>query len=181
MAKGTSNIKQIKKVAVLGPESTGKTSLAKDLAEKYDTIWIPEFAREYVEKINRPYYYDDVVEIAREQIKREKKAYQEANQFVFFDTELIIIKIWFQEVFNEVPDWLENELSKSNIDLYLLCYPDLKWEFDPVRENPNRRFYLLNNYETELKKINANYFIVKGYGNNRLESAVNFLDKYFNL
>lgn len=172
MEKGVNKNKSIIKVAILGPESTGKTTLARELAEVFQTIWVPEFAREYVENLKRPYNFDDVVFMAHEQARREEDFLQNAASFIFYDTELIIFKIWFKEVYHKIPDWIDTAILLSKIDLYLLCYPDLKWEYDPVRENPDKRLYLFNSYKKELEHINANYFIVKGFGEIRLKNAV---------
>jgi len=84
----------IKKIAITGPESTGKSELAKKLAKHYNTVWVPEFSREYIDNINRPYDYDDIIEIAKGQLNREKEAEKKANKFLFCDTELIVAKIW---------------------------------------------------------------------------------------
>jgi nicotinamide riboside kinase len=176
MEKRIKNLNLIKKIAAIGPESTGKTSLAEKLAEYYQTIWVPEYGRQYVEDLKRPYYYEDVEIIAKEQVQREENFLKEATNYIFFDTELIIIKIWFIEVFQELPNWIDDAIKSSNIDLYLLCYPDLEWEFDPVRENPNRRFYLYNLYKDELDKINANYKIVKGFGDQRINSSIEIIN-----
>lgn len=178
MEKRNVETSSIKKIAILGPESTGKTTLAKKLAEHFQTIWVPEFAREYVENLkNRPYYFADVEKIALEQQKRHLQHFTDAHTFVFYDTELIIIKIWFQEVFNEIPNWIEAAIKNTKFDLYLLCYPDLPWEYDPVRENPNRRFYLYDLYKNELEKINANYFVVNGLAEERLQKAIDAVKK----
>jgi len=171
MEKGVSKNKGIKKVAILGPESTGKTTLAKDLAEVFQTAWVPEYAREFVEKLERPYNFGDVVFMAKEQVRREKDFLKNAVNFIFYDTELIIFKIWFKEVYNQIPDWIDQAIEHSKIDLYLLCYPDLEWENDPVRENPDKRLYLFNLYRKELEQINANYFVIKGFGEVRLNNA----------
>lgn len=177
MEKGARKTKSIRRIAIIGPESTGKSTLAKDLALHYRTIFVAEYARDYVEQLHRPYHFKDVEKIAKIQVQCEKELVRDANQFIFFDTELIIIKIWFREVFQEVPAWIDDAIKASKIDLYLLCYPDLKWEFDPVRENPNRRFYLFNSYQDEINRINAKYEIIKGVGEHRLKNAIDAVNK----
>ena len=124
----------MKKVALIGPESTGKTTLCKQLAQHFKTEWVPEYARTYIENLNREYKYHDIENIARMQ-QLQFYLHERKGGLVFFDTDLIITKIWFSERYNNVPKWLNKALKKQNIQLYLLCKPDLEWEYDTVREN----------------------------------------------
>ena len=107
----------IKRIVITGAESTGKTTLAGQLALHYKTVWIPEYARDYVEKLGRKYNYNDVVHIARKQISQAKLFEAGANRFIFFDTWLIITKIWFLEVFGTCPPFVDDEISNYKIDL----------------------------------------------------------------
>jgi NadR type nicotinamide-nucleotide adenylyltransferase len=146
------------KIVICGPESTGKTTLCRELAEHYQTTWVPEFAREYIGRLNRKYTYDDVEIIAKKQIQQWESISHDENNLVFFDTGLIITKVWFSEVYNKVPFWLENELTNYKPDMYLLCYYDIEWEFDTIRENGNdeQRAYLFAKYLEEIKKQAVN-------------------------
>jgi nicotinamide riboside kinase len=173
---------KIYRIAITGPECTGKTTLSQQLAAHYDTIWIPEFAREYVENLKRPYTYEDVCVIAKKQIDDSIKEYPNAKQFIFHDTYLIITKIWFLWVYKTCPDWVYHELKKNTVDVYLLCYPDIEWKADNVRENGGEtRMELFNLYKKELEFYNKKYFIVKGYEENRLNSAIQFLDSLYKI
>ena len=87
-------MKDIKRIVLTGAESTGKTALARQLADYYHTIYVPEYAREYIENLNRPYEYNDIEQIAKKQIKLENESIHKANRYLFLDTALIIIKIW---------------------------------------------------------------------------------------
>ncbi len=136
-----------------------------------DAHWIPEHAREYVENLNRPYTYEDVINIAKQQIDAYKTAIALGRSVVIFDTFLVITKVWFTEVFGKMPNWLEEELGEINIDLHLLCYPDLKWVDDGVRENESKREYLYERYKAELENYNFAYEVVKGEGEERLQQA----------
>lgn len=160
-------------VALIGPESTGKTALAQRLAEHYDCIWIPEYARSYIAELNRPYTYNDVVEIAHTQIEIEEKTIAENKdkRYLFFDTELIITKVWLLHVFKQCPDWLEAHLQAHPMDFYLLCRPDLPWQPDAVRENGHLRSYFFDWYEREIKLLNRPYAVVTGTGNERIKNA----------
>ena len=163
------------KIAILGPESTGKTMLARELANHFNAPWVPEYAREYVERLSVPYTYDDVCHIARKQIEQEKELDNLASpaEYIFFDTDLIITKVWFIYRFGQVPDFLTEQLNTSFFDLYLLCLPDLPWEPDPVREHGEDREYFFNWYKKEIEQTGKPYVIVNGIGEKRLQNALN--------
>jgi NadR type nicotinamide-nucleotide adenylyltransferase len=163
----------LKKIVITGPESTGKSDLSKYLANYYNTFFIPEFARKYIENLNRKYTFNDVVEIAKQQIIDFKKEYSEENKYIFFDTGLIITKIWFEEVYGKIPSFLEEALLQIKVDLYLICYPDIEWKYDKVRENGGeKRNYLFKKYLQEIENQNVNYKIVKGVGLERYKNAI---------
>lgn len=165
------------KVVICGPESTGKTTLARELAGYYHTLWIAEFAREYVSQLNRDYTYNDVEKIAKEQLSQWELASE--NDLVFFDTGLIITKVWFQEVFGKIPSWFDKAMSNYKPDLFLLCYYDLVWEFDPVRENGDdgKRAYLFNIYLKEIKKTGSEYQIIRGFNQERSKLAIQTIER----
>ena len=106
-----------KKIVLTGPESTGKTWLAKQLAMHYQTDWISEYAREYVENLKRRYNYSDLVVISRYQVNVVKEYKGKVNRFLFFDTDLIILKVWFDVVYNECPAWLTESIGNRDIFL----------------------------------------------------------------
>jgi NadR type nicotinamide-nucleotide adenylyltransferase len=164
--------KQIR-IAITGPESTGKTTLAKQLAEHFSGQYISEFAREYVEKLSHHYTYHDVETIAKNQIQQYQATKSGSDHLYFFDTWLIITKVWFKWVFGKTPDWLDDQIRDCPIDLFLLCRPDLPWEADPVRENGGEnRIKLFNQYLNELNYYGFNYVEIGGIGEDRLQSAI---------
>lgn len=166
------------KIAILGPESTGKTALAKQLAEHFKTEWVPEYAREYVENLTRPYTYEDVCNIALKQIEEEEfyeNAESISDKYVFFDTDLIITKVWFDYRFGKIPDFLKERMKIGFFDLYLLCSPDLPWEADPVREHGNDREYFFDWYKNEIEQTGKPNVIVTGIGNQRFQNALDAL------
>lgn len=168
--KGT---KSVVRVILTGPESTGKTMLTMALAEHFKTTYIPEYAREYVEKLNREYTFDDVLHIAQHQVKLMEDSNKEKHFPVFVDTYLIITKVWFLKVFGHYPSWLDFEIAKTNRDLYLLCKTDIPWVDDPVRENGGiMREVLFKNYEEELSAAHLNFAYVEGIGDDRKENAL---------
>ena len=119
------------RVGVIGPESTGKSSLARYMAKRYHGIYVPEYAREFVErKRTREVSYDELCEIARFQIEQMKSIESDASPVVFYDTELIVTKVWFEDAFGRVPEWLEEAIKSYPMDVYLLTSPDLPWTQD---------------------------------------------------
>ena len=169
----------IKRIALIGPESTGKTELCRELAEHFNTVWVPEFARSYIEGLNRRYYFDDVEFCARKQLAEEDKQAAQANRFLFCDTELINFKVWFKDVFKAVPEWIEETIKKHPYDLYLLTYPDLPFIPDSVRENPHRRMFFFEWYERELKQQQFAYETIMGVEKERLRKAVEVISSKF--
>jgi NadR type nicotinamide-nucleotide adenylyltransferase len=173
--------KRIKRIVLIGPESTGKTELAKFLANKYDTVFVPEYAREYVENLGRHYTYDDVVHIAKKQIELEKEFKSKAKGILFYDTFLIITKVWFQVVYNRIPDFIDIALKESKIDLFLLCNTDIEWIPDNVRENGGEmREKLFHIYEQEIIKYGFRYKVVKNTGEERYQNSVKIVNELLN-
>jgi len=160
-------------VVVTGAESTGKSTLAESLSSYFNAPVIPEFAREYVEKLDRRYNYHDVEVIAQKQVDQLKSFLKKEHQVIFVDTWLIITKVWFEVVFQQVPEWLENEIRSLKIDLFLVCNIDLPWIPDLVRENggENRRI-LQNMYIENIKKYNFTFHMVNGEEQSRFENAL---------
>lgn len=166
------------KIAIVGPESTGKSELSEKLAAHYGSPWVKEYARTYVEQLNRPYTYEDVCAIARKQI--EEELFYENNQassFVFFDTELIITKVWLEYCFQQVPEFVAQRLKTGFFDLYLLCRPDLPWEADAVRENGNNRAYFYHLYKSEIEQLGKPFVDIHGMGNQRLINAIQLINE----
>lgn len=163
-------------VVITGAESTGKSTLANSLASTFDCPYIPEIAREYVEKLDRPYNYDDVCLIAKKQVEMLSELQNSPAPFVFLDTWLIITKIWLQIKFGQVPEWITKQIQSTQIDLFLLCDIDLPWVYDPVRENGGeQRKYLHNLYKQELVNHKFDYKLVSGKDEVRMQNAIDYL------
>jgi len=166
-----------KRIAILGPESTGKTWLAEKLSNHYNTVMVSEYAREFFNNKEYQYSADVLVDIAKGQLKNEESTAMFSNGILFCDTEFIVMKIWSKVVFDFVPDWIEKQVCEHVYDLYLLCYPDLEWEPDPLRSNPHNRQYIYDLFVKELEENNFNYKVVKELGDRRIKNAVNFVDE----
>ena len=160
------------RVALIGSESSGKTTLCGELAEHFYTCWVPEFAREYISTLNRPYTKEDIIYCAERQLESEEQMKSKANKILFTDTELIVCKVWLLDVFGECPEWIERKISENKYDLYLLTRPDLPFIEDPVRENPFRRQYFFDWYKAELKKRKFRYEIIEGLKEERIKKAI---------
>ncbi len=165
----------LKKIAIVGPESTGKSMLAQQLAQLYKTAWVKEYARTYLEKLNRNYTYDDLRIIAKGQMQWEDEQAGKANGLLFCDTNLIVIKVWSDFKYGKTDKEIIAEIKKRKYQTHLLCNIDLPWQNDPLREHPHKREQLFKIYKTELKKFGIGYIEVKGTGDERLKSAADAL------
>ena len=168
-----------KRILILGPESTGKSTLAADLANHFDEPWVPEYAREYLEKIDRPYRFEDLAEIGKGQVLLEDQLAQKANKFLFCDTDLRVIHIWSEHRFGKTDPWVLGEINRRTYDLILLTDTDLPWEPDPLREYPEleMRQYFFEKYRKLAEQSGFPYLIVSGDREKRLKKAVQAVDK----
>ncbi|MDA3943631.1 MAG: ATP-binding protein [Bacteroidetes bacterium] len=167
----------IKRIAITGPESTGKSWLAERLAEHYNTSWVPEFARSYLEKTGQKYTPRDIEQIAKGQLELERNIISQAKAVLFTDTEMLVCKIWLDFVFGLKSNFIEKALEEQNYDLYLLCDIDIDWQPDPLREHPHKREELFVHYENLLIERGFPFVKVSGQGNIRLENAVNAVNE----
>ena len=138
---------------------------------------VEEYARIYFDGREYSYNVDVLVEIAKGQLKIENAIARKSEGAIFCDTDFIVMKIWAKVVFGFVPEWIEKQVAKHVYDLYLLCYPDLIWETDPLRKNSHNRQYIYNLFVHELEDKNFNYMIIKDLGDNRLNNAIIFVDE----
>ncbi len=138
----------LKKIVVIGPESTGKSTLCGYLADYYNTLWCPEFAREYLSENGTAYTIDDLITIAKGQLDKVQK-HIEALQSqmdqtgivkpLIIDTDMYVMKVWAEYVFGTCPTFILDEINKQDFDLYLLCKPDIPWVKDELREYPDEK------------------------------------------
>jgi NadR type nicotinamide-nucleotide adenylyltransferase len=176
----------IKKIVVIGPESTGKSTLCRQLAEHYSTSWVPEFARDYLLANGCNYSYNDLLPIAEGQINSEDKYYRElinksetATPILFIDTDLYVMKVWSEFVFNKCDNRILTMLVKRKYDLYLLCNTDLQWEPDEMREYPDlfSREKLFHHYKDALINQNVPWVEISGDYDQRFAKAIQAVEQ----
>ena len=170
------------KIVLFGPESTGKTTLSRQLAQHYNTVWTPEYAREYLQdkwnaeqKICEP---SDILPIAIGQINSENELAKNANRVLICDTDLLETKIYSEVYFDGTVDPRLNKYALENqYDLYLLTYIDTPWEADDLRDRPHQREFMFKAFEKALQDHNKPYVLLKGNKTERLELAVGHIDE----
>jgi NadR type nicotinamide-nucleotide adenylyltransferase len=161
---------------VTGSESTGKTTLASDLAQHFDTVWGPEFARTYLdEKIARsglPLDEHDVEPIARGQIGVEDRAIAQARGLAVLDTDLVSTGIYARHYYGNCPAWIEQAARERRGDLYLLCDIDVPWVADPARDRPHLRAHMHRLFVDALDALGARYLTIRGSWAERRTTAI---------
>jgi len=171
----------IPKIAVVGPESTGKSTMSKHLAKHYNTVWVPEFARDYCAKLTEPCTWQDEINMFYGQLALEAELLPQANKLLICDTTFITVKIWSDYTFGRSPQEVLDELPKHPYDLYLLLDIDLPWEEDPLRDFPHMRKHFMQVWYKELQALDARYVLISGTGEERHENAVKAVDEFMAL
>ena len=160
------------KIVITGTECSGKTTLAKGLAGHYSSLWVPEYARQYLHDLKRAYTQKDLVRIAKRQLLMEQKMIKKANQIIFCDTALYVIKIWSEYKYGSCDKWILNELTHYKADLYLLAHFDIPHEEDALRENRHDRHMLYDIYRNTLIEDKKSFVEIKGNPEERLKIAI---------
>ncbi len=167
----------VKKVAVIGPECTGKSSLSEFLAGHFRTDWVPEYARGYLNNLIRPYEQHDLLAIARGQMRIEDEWARDANGLMICDTNLYVIKVWSEFRFGHCEEEILRHIAGRTYDLYLLTYIDIPWEEDPLREHPDKREELYQIYLKEMKNQPVPFVEIKGERELRQKTAIDAIEK----
>ncbi len=171
---------KIIKIAVVGPESTGKTILCEQLALHYNTVYVPEYARDYFQTKNiEGHTKEDLNIIYEKQILWEREAIKRADSFLFCDTNLISGKVWAEVVFKTVPEFIQKNIMHTDHQLHLLCDIDLPWVADEQRRNEHNRKQIMQMHVDELKKLGLKFEVIKGFDKERLKNAIAAIQKYF--
>jgi len=169
-----------KKIVVIGPESTGKSTLCEQLAAKYQTKWVPEYAREYLLKLGRSYDYEDLLVIAKGQIAEEERlTHSTETPILFIDTDMYVMKVWCEFVFGKCHPFILDEIVKRKYDAYLLCNTDLPWVADELREYPDleSRERLYHMYRDLMINQKIPWIDIQGNYQERLTKAVAFVNE----
>lgn len=183
-------MQELKKIVVIGPESTGKSTLCSQLAGYYNTLWCREYAREYLLKHGMEYTYNNLLEIAKEQAALEDRVaaaaienYQSGSQtgspLLFIDTDMYVMKVWCEFVFDRCHQWIIDQIIVRRYDLYLLCNTDLPWIKDELREypDPRTRERLYRIYKDIMVNQNTPWVEISGGYDERFERAKNAVKK----
>lgn len=169
-----------RRIVITGPESTGKSSLCKQLAEHYNTSWVPEYAREYLLKHGRNYNYNDLLAIALRQLAMEDEITASTNRgLIFIDTDMYVMKVWCEFVFGRCHQWILDRIAERRYALYLLCNIDLPWVKDDLREYPDiaSRIKLFNIYKDNMINQHIPWKIINGNNEERFKTAVDAVNR----
>ncbi|MCK7558719.1 ATP-binding protein [Chitinophaga sedimenti] len=170
----------LEKVVVIGPESTGKSTLSEQLAQHYQTVWVPEFARGYIDRLHSPYEKADLTEIAKGQLAAEDTLEPSANQLLICDTDLHVVKVWSEAKYGDCDPHILQMIAERDYNLYLLTYIDIEWEHDPQREHPDpeERQYFYNIYRDIVIQSRLPWADIRGGYDERLRTAIHAIDKH---
>jgi nicotinamide riboside kinase len=177
------------KIVLIGPESTGKTTLAEQLAEHYQGVYCTEYARTYLQQNTKPYTYNNLLTIAKQQLLLEQQCTQQLVelaqhtskcQYLFIDTDMQVMQVWCEWVFNDCHQFILDQKASRHYHLYLLCAPDIAWQKDILREYPDlqTRLALYNIYKNYLENQQTPWTIIKGTGIERVNNAINSINSF---
>ncbi len=167
----------LKRVCVFGPESTGKSTLSRQLAEHYNTVYVHEYARPYLDPKGGKCTYEDIPRIARGQAAAEKALERRANRVLFCDTDNLTTTIWSEVYFKQCPDWLYSHAANQHYDLTLLLDIDVPWVDDSQRDLGNRREEFFELCRKRLEQYNRKYIVISGNWQERMNRAIEAVDK----
>ena len=169
----------LKKIVIIGPESTGKSTLCEGLAAHFKSDWVPEYAREYLLKHGKNYQFADLITIARGQLELEDAhaaslRERREDSFLFIDTDMYVMKVWGEFVFGRCDTWVLDQIVRRRYDGYLLCRTDLPWTADELREYPDEgpREILFHMYRDCMVNQSTPWKEVSGLADERLRLGI---------
>lgn len=170
--------KQIKKIAIVGPESTGKSTMSQQLAKHYNVPWVPEYARYYCAALTSDCTLQDEINMFHGQVALEESVLAITDtDFIICDTTFVTVKIWSDEMLGETPQIVLDALKTHKYDFYLLLDIDLPWQEDPLRDFPHMRDHFMEIWHNELKALHAQYKVIGGI-ENRLQNAIYAINNF---
>ncbi len=180
----------VKKIVIIGPESTGKSTLCKSLADHYKTAWVKEYAREYLLNNGTAYSFENLLTIAKGQVENEELGIKNLvaqssssptthHSPLIIDTDMYVLKVWCEFVFGQCHHWILNRIVERKYDLYLFCNIDLPWVKDELREYPDltTREKLYHHYKDILVNQHTPWVDISGNYEERLQKAISAIDK----
>ena len=167
------------KIAITGPESSGKTTLANALASHYGVNVIPEYAREFLDENGPDYEYShgDLDDIAEGHEENLQIFSTEKSRVNIVDTDFVVLKVWSEHKYGFASTYINELVSENHFDLHVLCAPDIPWEADPLRENPDDRHTLFEKYISVLNAFKKDFIIVNGALEGRLKKSIQVIDQ----
>ncbi|MEP7319422.1 MAG: AAA family ATPase [Panacibacter sp.] len=176
----------MKKIVIIGPESTGKSTLCEQLAKHFTTLYCPEFARDYLTEHDMEYSFEDLLTIAKGQLGLEEEFVKKvSNQrensgCIFIDTDMYVMKVWCEYVFGKCHQFILDAIAERKYDLYLLCNIDLPWAYDPLREYPTEehRKELFRIYKDILINQQTPWAMISGSYGERLQTAIKAIEDF---
>ncbi len=169
------------KIAIVGPESTGKTVLSQELAAYFNCPLVPEVSRDYLMHLERDYTFEDLKKIALRQVEAEDMALYQNPGMLICDTTLLVIKIWSEYKYHRCDEWIVTEEKSRPYDLFLLTDIDLAWKEDPLREHPHARKELFSLYYRHLVNTHLHFRLIFGNGPERTERAIRIILAFLKL
>lgn len=159
---------------IIGPESTGKSTLSAAIAGRLAAPWVPEYARQYLEALGRPYTAADLLEIARGQLSLEEDMAAQAGRYLICDTDLYVLKVWSEAKYGYCHPYIMEQIAMRKYDLYLLTYTDIAWEDDPLREHaaPYERHYFYHQYRDIVMNSGVPWADIRGTQEQRVQQSL---------